>query len=577
MLLIRRLIYILFIVILISVGFLFLNNMIYNVDHSFSNRFENENIQAVLQSAQPITEEEAVKYTILYSDESPADRLVFDNICVACDAMKLNYESKQTVVTSDLTGTDTLIIACKEFTDKVSPLTLADYVIDGGKILFAVGLSEDTTAAYLYPIWGLMEKGNLYDAQGLEIDEGFFPSQALSFKGSVLPLSTTSTRLNDGCQIYVRAGDGNPVIWINDYRDGRVGVINCNMMEDKAAIGFFSAALAATDKSMLYPVVGTKAAFLDGFPPSIRISNKKLLEFYGRDSNGFVRDIFWPSLLKKALDDNFKFTAFFMGLIEYDTASRMLNESDFAYHAKEVLRYSGEIALGGDHSTEEHDYVGQVQFVRGVMTTIFKDYTINCYAPIYGKLSDTDIEELKEAFVNLKVLRGTYFGDTETQEVQTFGIQDGLVTYPYITSGFAITERNRLEYYSMLTTYGAVSHSFNVLNVINPSEDGDDWAKIKDSYGELCDEFLGSNLWLQSVTASEGAHFIETYSIVHFDVNRETGTLQASCSDFVAGQVFLARCEKPLLAVQGCSVEPIGKNYFKVTAEEPYFELKEGD
>jgi len=577
LLLVKRLIYILFIVILISVGFLFLNNMIYRVDHSFSNRYENEDIQTELQSARSIAVDSVQKYTILYSDESPADRAVCDNICAASDAMKLNYERKQSVTVLSLADTDTLIIACREFTDKVSPLTVADYVIGGGRVLFAVGLSEDTTAAYLYPVWGLMEKGNLYDAQGIDISEGFFPSGALSFEGNVLPLSTTSIRLNDGCEIYARAGDGNPVVWVRDYREGRVGVINCNMMEDKAAVGFFTAALAATQESLVYPVVGTKAAFLDGFPPSTHFSSEMLLAFYGRDSNGFVRDILWPSLLKKALDGNFGFTAFFMGLTEYDTASRMLNESDFAYHAKEVLRYSGEIAAGGDHSTGEHDYTGQAHFVRGVMTTIFRDYTINCYAPIYGKLSDADIEKLKEAFLNLKVIRGTYFGDPDTQEVQIFGVRDGLVTYPYITAGFAATERNRMEYYSLLTAYGTVSHSFNMLNVINPSSEADDWENIEDDYGELCDEFFAAAPWLQSVTASEGARFIETYSMVHMEVAKDAGILRAACTDFVSGQVFLARSENPLAAVQGCSVEAVGKNFYKVTAEGPYFELKEGD
>jgi hypothetical protein len=349
------------------------------------------------------------------------------------------------------------------------------------------------------------------------------------------------------------------------------------MLEDNAAIGFFTAALAATEDDFVYPVIGTSAAFIDGFPTGSENSSDRLLEYYGRNSEGFVRDILWPALLKKSMDGNFRYTAFFMGLAGYDATTQMLSQRNFAYNAKEVIRYRGEIAVGGDQSQGDPNYAGLAGFVQGTMKTVFNNYNVYCYAPVYGKLDDQEIGKLKETFPYLEVIRGTYFGDENTQTVQKFEYKDGSVRYPYITSGFALTDRNRMEYYSLLAAYGAVAHTFNVVNLINPTGDQDYWRNVEEGFGDLCDEFFGNRQWLSNVTASEGAHFIQSYSLVRPVVQTVDGTIKVSCSDFISGQNFLVRSEGDLQASAGCTIERVSRNYYKITATDPYFEIKVGE
>ena len=575
----KRLLFILFIVIVLTIGFLSMNALIYGVDHSFSNRFEKQetDVQSEIQNANPVPEGSVHRYTVLYAEESQSDQTIFQNICEAADIAKLQYNTITVAMSSDLTNTDTLIIACREFINGISAKTIADYVIGGGKVLFAAGLSENTMSSYLYPVCGLVERGSFYNPQDLKVQEGFFPTGELTFKGNVLPMSSVSVRLNDECEVFVNTADGNPIIWTHEYRGGQIGFINSNMLEDRAAIGFFIAALAAAEEDFVYPVIGTSAVFIDGYPTGSENSSQMLLDYYGRNSEGFVRDILWPALLKKSMDNNFRFTAFFMGLAGYDTTTQMLNQRNFAYNAKEIVRYGGEIAVGGDQSQGDPNYTGLAGFVQGTMKSVFSNYNIYCYAPVYGKLKDEDLVKLDGTFSHLSVIRGTYFGDENTQTVQKFEYKDGIVRYPYITSGFYSTDRSRLEYYSLLTAYGAVSHTFNVVNLINPSGDQDYWKNVEKGFGELCEEFLGRAQWLTNVTASEGAHFIQSYSLVRPLQQAEEGSIQVSCSGFLSGQIFLARSENALQAVSGCKIESISKNYYKITAIDPYFEIKVGE
>lgn len=557
-------------------GFLSVNTLIFGVDHSFSNRYENKSGTEV-QNAGRIPEESMHRYTVLYSEDSQSDQTIYRNICEAADAARLQYTAKTTAMPSDLAQTDTLIIACREFTNGISARTIADFVVAGGRVLFAAGLSEDTMSSYLYPVCGLVERGSFYQAQGLKVREGFFPSGEAAFEGNVLPDSSVSIRLNGECKIYVTSADGNPVVWTHPYRNGQIGFINSNMMEDRAAIGFFIAALAATEGNFIYPVLGTSAVFIDGFPTGSENSSPRLLEYYGRNSDGFVRDILWPALLKKSMDYNYRYTAFFMGLRGYDAATQLQSERNFAYHAKEVVRYGGELAVGGDQSQGDPNYTGLASFVQGTMKNVFSNYNIYCYAPVYGKLKEEDIGKLDQAFTRLSVIRGTYFGDQETQTVQKFEYKDGIAEYPYITSGFSLTERKRLEYHSLLAAYGAVSHSFNIVNLANPSGEQDRWDHVKDGFEDLCGEFFGPMKWLTNVTASEGAHFIKSYTLVRPLQQTVDGTIRVSCSEFISGQMFLARSESALQAVSGCTVEPVGVNYYKITATDPYFEIKVGE
>ncbi len=573
----RRFAYILLIVGFISIGFFLISNSIFNVKHDFSNKYNNTAETIDIKSIDFPLNVESKKYLVLYNDIEASEKSTYLNTIEALEALKVTYLCEKQVTKEHLLNIDTLIIATKEFTTAISSEDIGNFVTSGGEVLFAGGISENTMSMYLNPILGIIERGFLYNSQGLFIKEGFFPTGALNITEAIIPYSSTSVRLKDTCKIYVTDSDNNPIIWTNEYREGRIGVINGNIVEDKAAMGLLVGALSAIQEHMIYPIIGTKAAFLDDFPPNKRFKTSKLLEYYGRNSESLVRDILLPSFLKAALDNDIYYTAFFMESNDHSTTSKLVNNDQFSYNAKEILKYGGEIGIGGDDSLDNVNYGAIDKFTKATIEDVFKNYYIRCYSPIYGRPTSERLNELKKAFNHITILRGTYFGDKDTQLVQTFNSENHIVNYPYITNGYELTDRTLFLHGSMVTTYGIVSHSFRTTELINPTSDAYNWNHLEKPFLKLCSELFGKYQWLESVTCSEGAYRIKSYESLKTLVQVKDNDIWVYCKNFVSGQTFFIRSEANLSAISGCTITKISENYYIVNATDPLFKIdKEG-
>lgn len=562
MLKVKRLIYILLIVVAISMGLMILNNLIFKVDERDINTFSNK-----VKISGDFVPSDKDKYLILYNEGSGIDKRVYENILKALSYMKVsNVKSSNGDI--DITIYDTVIIANRELAGLVDPVILSQYIINGGKVLFAGGLPEKGGTSYLNPIWGVIEKGERYYTEGFKSITGFFIDESIDIKEGVPQNSSTVVRLSSNAEVFVKAKDGNPIVWTNNYKSGRIAVVNGSILEDFRALGVFTSTLCALEEVFVYPVLGIGATFLDLFPPNSSVNKTQISRLYGRNVDGFSRDILWPDLLKVALKHDLKYTASFMAFNEGQ--NKIEYEKAFAYICKEILKYNGEVALGGSNLSNQVNLDSNASQIQQDIKKVFKNYSIRTVTPIYGQVNNKDLLTLRQYFENLSVIRGAFSSD----QVQAFDVIDDVVYFPYVTQGFREDGSTEFTHKSILSALGVISHSFNFEDVFIPKSSENNWNLLNQEFTKVSKMLYQDYGFIEKVNASTGAEYIENYHDLKVERNFGDNSLQILCQNLVPGQKFFLRSDKIIKGSKNCKVEKISSRFYLLTAKEPVIEIE---
>lgn len=164
----RRLIFILFITISVSIIYLIYNLNESNILHvSIKNPIPEE---GVLQTGADKPTERITEYYLIGKNSKTKT-----NIVTICDELKLSYETKEKLDVEDY-DKDAVFIFCDEEIDKLADLEkLVLFVEGGGKIMLAHGIAEGYTDAYLQPVLGIVEKSKRENYNEYNVAEGFLP------------------------------------------------------------------------------------------------------------------------------------------------------------------------------------------------------------------------------------------------------------------------------------------------------------------------------------------------------------------------------------------------------------------
>ena len=330
-------------------------------------------------------------------------------------------------------------------------ITLAEWVYDGGGVLFPTTLEKNAYSSVLMPKLGIVEASYDYVApESIYIEETFMVGGGRTFNVLDAYDSAWVVRL-DPQKVRVHAYTGGerpvPLIWSADYGKGRFVVNNLGFME-KSNRGFYAASYSLLGDYCVYPVINGSVFYLDDFPSRIPSGNN---EYIQQEFNTSVRDfyvnIWWPDMMNFADQYDLKYTG--LAIESYDDATDgstdgLVDKGTFLNFGNMLLRQGGEIGYHGyNHQPlcfDNCDYKGFYDYKTwesyGAMTKafdelisfcdeLFPDIGMSVYVPPSNIMSSEGRAMMVREYPWIHTISGVYIGGNEidfycTQESTSF-------------------------------------------------------------------------------------------------------------------------------------------------------------
>lgn len=198
---------------------------------------------------------------------------------------------------------DVIIVTAESWDEIGDGDALLQYAQEGKRLIFAHIMTGSDAQERNKTI------GVLHDEGSTEID-GILLSEKLLIQGQVyhdnLTCTVSKVTVDARCgKLMVEWSredkepkDLIPLIWEKRYGEGRFYVINGDFLTGEYGLGILTGLLSCAEDVFVYPVVNAKVNLLDSFPVLDNPYEEQIRELYSRDTNMFLRDLVWPSMVK---------------------------------------------------------------------------------------------------------------------------------------------------------------------------------------------------------------------------------------------------------------------------------------
>lgn len=566
----KRLAYILIITLIFSLLF-----FVFNLDHAFF-RSQAVNPFDKYVPTDPLSAQldgvADAGYLIVGNPQNDTEKRIKANVLFTLDQLKATSIETDSLRDTDYAEDSVIIFVVQDISSASDLQQLAQAVTDGRRVIFAAGLPMESTYKYLDPLWGILERGSLTPVSDITFVGSYFPYESIT-ASQAYPTSALTVRLNVDAEVLLKGPEDLPLVWTHAYRLGRVAVINGSFLESKLSSGLLVGAVNAVKEYALYPVLGTKVVVLDAIPPLFDSNDDKSFEYYGRSAESFVRDKLWPVLIQKATVLDLKLTSSFLAIDKLKFDAQNANQQTFSSINREILRYGGEITLAGNHVDLDPLTQARITQTKTFFEQFFPNYTVRAYTPLYGKIEASQLDLLQTVYSSMKVLRLLVDGDGITQSNGDYGIQNDTVIYPTTTYGYIAEGKQLYTFVSMLTTYGAISHSFDINALFTVPSSESNWNTLNQPFDVLTERFFAKTPWLKSLTISPAAQKVRDLADLQVDTSTQTDRMIVACQDLIPGQTFMFYSNKPILSIEGARFTRINERYYLIEAESASFTI----
>ena len=555
MLPIKRLLYVLFIVLVVSALFL-----MYNLNEERASHIDTQRLQEA--AAAPLEGpglDGAGQLRFLVAGDPGKDLYqdIYQNVTRVLSDLKLPYTTADTV-SAQMLQDDTILILCDDTAgEHVDLLALGQFIENGGRVLFAAGLPEAYTDAYLWPFLGIQEKSIKENYNDLAFVDGLFP---LQYDRMVYDGYNASTwiSVDENARVYIQDAEKQvPVLYTYDFGAGKACLINGTFLADINCCGLLTGALGLLADDFVYPVLGVKAVFLDNFPMVTFVNDKLCMKLYGCSTEAFVRDVVWPQFQGLALRQDVRYTSAILAIASGDNGFAPVEDSLFTAIGRSALQYDGELAFAADCRPGE-PLVFNEELVQE-FRQVFDRYQINALALMNGTALDPAM--LRPDGVALSAVRGS-LADTDP-----FAVATDYFFFPCATTGNRMDEGNLFEITSVLSAYGMLSHAFDVNRLIALDEGTASWDLDKDQIGVFETQVLSQVGYLEPKTLSNTQNAVASYRGLSYEWYREGDRIHVNCTGALQGQGFCLRTGAKITGAQGASYQEMGNGYYLLRME----------
>lgn len=556
MLSIKRLIYVLLIVVVVSAVF-----MIYNMNEERAKRVRIQNPPAeacAFTAAEPVDPAERPRVWVLGSPDGELYGDIYANTLALFRDLHFAVTARQRLDLGQAASGD-LVVFCGDSIGDYADLTeLERFVGRGGRVILAAGLPEGSEDSYLWPLLAIREKS---------VRENY---NRMAFEGPLLPLQqeemvydgyslSTWISVGDEATVYVRDGEkGVPLVYTCPYGSGRVCLINGTFLADARCAGLLTGAVGALQEDFIYPVLGVKAVFLDNFPMITFINDKLCMQMYGCSTEAFVRDVVWPDFQGISLRSRTPFTSSVLAAASSQKSFPAINDNLFTTIGKSALQYGGELVYAANCA--KGNAVRYNQSFIDEFRAVFVNYDIRGLALQSDRLLD---EMLAIPGAKIQSVRGTL-----GSEDLSFSAGGPYFVFPAATRGNSMEEGNLFAVSSVLGAYGLISHVFDINTLIAEDAETASWDTDKRQLGIFESEVLNRTPYLEGKTLSQLGGHVEGYLNLDYGWEKDGGEIRLNCSGVRKGQAFFYRTDRTVTGARGLTYEKIGNGYYLLRVQE---------
>lgn len=556
MLSIKRLIYVMLIVVVVSAVF-----MIYNVNEERARRIRIQNHPVEVcefTPSQEVSPSLRPRVWLLGGDGRETYKEIYENCLELFQSLHFVVESRDRLDTVEADSGD-LVVFCGESVGKYADLKeLDEFISRGGKVILAAGLPEGNEDSYLWPMLAIREKSVRENYHRLRFEKPLLPLQAEEMAYDGYSLSTWLS-VGEEAQVYIRdAEKGVPLLYVCPYGQGSVCLINGTFLADGRCAGLLTGAAGLLWEDFIYPVLGVKAVFLDNFPMITYIDDKLCMQMYGCSTEGFVRDVVWPAFQGITLRSRTPYTSSVLAAASSQKSFPAINDSLFTTIGKSALQYDGELVYAANCLQD-----GAVQYNHSFIdefNTVFVNYEMRGLALQSDRLLEG---MLSIPGADVRAVRGR-LGD----KTLSFSDNGSYFVFPAATAGNSVEEGNLFAISSVLGAYGMISHVFDVNTLIAKDAETASWDVDKRQLGVFESEILNPTSYLEGKTLSQLGGQVRSYLNLSYGWEKTGGEIRLECGGMMKGQAFFLRTRHDIVGARGLTYEEIGNGYYLLRVQD---------
>ncbi len=487
-------------------------------------------------------------FLIIYNEKNKE----LTNISITLDYLNIDYEMmKSTEVDRIYDDYNTIIMIEDDLNNIIDLDRIMAYVSNGGKIVYLIDsiIQEgENVTKYADSAFGITKTGMTKETNAV-----YFNSEVLSGVYGELNLDEfddmkyTEFRflelaVADDSIVHMETNNGTPLIWSIDYYEGEIMVLNLGNYEGKEFRGVLTGAISLLGEFFIYPIINSQVVFLDDFPADYNANPEILKTNYGRNTERFILDIWWPDMVKLISKYKLIYTGVYIETYN-DKVSGPFENNKYILSAtkrltSDLLKYNGEIAFHGyNHQSllfneasanpygykvweNGSDIVEAINTSTSYFNHVYPNYNFTAYVPPSNLLDEDAIPSLLKAIPSIKNISGVYYTVSDDngkilEEVftQEFDVDEKFGTsLPRVTSGAFYNEATRYSMASALTLHGIVNHFVHPDDVQDPYRSkGLLWEELyleTDKLFGAINQYYG---WLEKSKASYAAEKVKQY------------------------------------------------------------------
>lgn len=451
------------------------------------------------------------KYLIFYNPSSASSKNILYNLRKTFEFTKAQFDIADITATPDISKYDYFIFATDDFLGfkKIIFENIKEKISSQGGTIFILA---NTKYNPFNKISGINKTNNFSDDEhGVNFKEKIFPGiDSFSPGNTMISSSVLNVELDEKVNILAETNNNLPLIWENDFGNGKIIYTNSNFFEANIVRGVMNQIISYGSDWYINPILNSKLIHIDDFPsPVPRHENEIIRKSYGMDTGDFFNKIWWKDMVALAERRNLIYSGFI--IIDYNNnvhSSDMkeipkITLLDLDKRARELLLNQGELGIHGynhdplvfegDTDFKALNYVpweNDSDIAAGLKNVSFtveellgKNVKLYSYVPPSNILKNRGKEILLKSFPNLKTISSLFYGDEEKGAFITeIGKDDefpSIYTMPRFSSGFFYDKDDLWGIFNAIAIYGYMSHFVHPDDIISDDRGfGKDWSQL---------------------------------------------------------------------------------------------------
>lgn len=359
-----------------------------------------------------------------------------------------------------------------------------------------------------------------------------------------------------------------PIIWRNQYENSFIFGVNWDFFRDHTALGMYTAMLADTGKSFVYPVVNAQSIITESFPYLSNETLGDIKKHYYHSSQSLSKDVLWPDLVSILTSTGDKMTGLIAPKLEYDNKDSNTLQESIDYFFKQTEKVYGELGISGTQLGGLSLFEDKLAYDTKNFANKLPNYSFTIFSPgnmpenVYSKYLGNKDSILWD-------IRTMIYPKKEYDHRIISYYDNDILCLTSTMNGFTHRDREDIYLRSMETALGYCITSIDFKRVFYPEGRKDDWTKLsKDLSRYLTTYWKEFRESFSQTTISEMDQKARQFLSVKYTSYRQENFLNLSISNFDTQASFLlVLTNETIDAIEGAKYKKIEKDRYLIIAD----------